>query len=175
MLASCSRWTVSINSSQANTWPATRAQKDNTQCLWRDYSINSLILLLKIAPWGRQPLAVGRWLSYSGVVRILFPEQLRAVTKRLCRCHVIHSVSILKVSMCGAGVCPGIHRGFPKSLSFSGWKEIRLLCRDLLPKRKKYFLCETSVLAADMSEHVERYRRLLGRSGTIAKINWATY
>lgn len=136
MLASCSRWTVSINSSQANTWPATRAQKDNTQCLWRDYSINSLILLLKIAPWGRQPLAVGRWLSYSGVVRILFPEQLRAVTKRLCRCHVIHSVSILKVSMCGAGVCPGIHRGFPDSLSFSGWKEIRLLCRDLLPKRK---------------------------------------
>lgn len=66
---------------------------------------------------GRQPLA-GWGLSYSGVVRILFPEQLRAVAERLCRCHVIHSVSILKVSMCRAGVCPGIHRRFPDSLIF---------------------------------------------------------
>lgn len=100
------------------------------------FSIIHLVLLLRFAPWGRQPLAVGRWLSYSGVVRILFPEQLRAVAERLCRCHVIHSVSILKVSMCCAGVCPGIHRRFPDSLSFfSGWKEISLLCRDP-PKRK---------------------------------------
>lgn len=81
----------------------------------------------------------GSWLSYSGVVRVLFPEQLRAVAERLCRCHVIHAVSVLKVSMWGAGVSPGVHRRFSDSATFfSGWKEIGPLCRDLLPKRKLF-------------------------------------
>lgn len=82
----------------------------------------------------------GSWLSYSGVVRVLFPEQLRAVAERLCRCHVIHSVSILKVAMCAAGVCPGVHRRFSDSSTFSGWKETGPISRDLLPKRKIFLL-----------------------------------
>lgn len=126
-------------------------------------------MLLKFAPWGGQPLAVGRWLSYSGVVRILFPEQLRAVAERLCRCHVIHSISILKVSMCCAGVCPGIHRRFPDSLSFF-LVEKKLGCFVGIFGKEKYFLCEMSVLAADMTEHTERYCRLLDWRGATAKI-----
>lgn len=50
------------------------------------------------------------WLSYSGIVRVLFPEQLRAVAEGLCRRNVVHSISVLKVSMCAARVCPGVHR-----------------------------------------------------------------
>lgn len=131
--------------------------------------MSHLIMPLKSAPWGGQPLAVGRWLSYSGVVRILFPEQLRAVAERLCRCHVIHSVSILKVSMCCAGVCPGIHRRFPDSLSCL-LVEKKLGCFvGIFFRKEKYFLCEMSVLAADMTAHEERYWRLLDWRGATAK------
>lgn len=141
---------------------------------WRrskEYSMNHLILLSERAPRGRQPLAVGRWLSYSGVVRILFPEQLRAVAERLCRCHVIHSVPILKVSMCCAGVCPGIHRGFPDSSSFF-LVEKKLGCFvGIFFRKEKYFLCEMSVLAADMTPLTGRYCRLLDWRGGCSYYN----
>lgn len=171
MLANSSHRTVSINSFQLYAWPASHAQMNKTKCQLNEYSINHLILLLKCAPRGRQPLAAGRWLSYSGVVWILFPEQLRAVAERLCRCHVIHSVPILKVSMCCAGVCPGVHRRFPDYWRFF-LVEKKLGCFvGVFFRKEKYFLCEMSVLAADMTPHEERYCLLLdGRVATATKI-----
>lgn len=63
-------------------------------------------------PWSLANSDGSCWLSYSGVVGVLFPEQLRAVAERLCRCNIVHPVSILEVSMCAAGICPSVHRRF---------------------------------------------------------------
>ena len=97
--------------------------------------------------------------SYSGVIGILFPEQLRAVSKRLCRCHIISSVSVLKVSMRTPGICPGVHACFTVCFTFFDCKEIGPLCGDLLPKRK-YFFFVVIVLAAAVSTGLAHYRRL---------------
>ena len=120
-----------------------------------------LLFVLAIAWLGSLANAGGSWLSYSGVVRILFPEQLRAVAERLCRCHVIHSISVLKVSMCAAGICPGVHRGFSDSSTLCGWKEIGPLCGDLLPKRKIFLLWNERF----GGWHIEAYEALLPPAG----------
>lgn len=86
------------------------------QCIVNHHSISHF---KQVICWpGLLANGFGSWLSYSGVVRILFPEQLGAVAERLCRRHIIHSVSILKVSVCAAGVCPGIHCRFSDSSTF---------------------------------------------------------
>lgn len=108
----------------------------------------------------------GSWLSYSGVVRVLFPEQLRAVAERLCRCHVIHAVSVLKVSMWGAGVSPGVHRRFSDSAtSFFALVEKKLgRFVGIFFRKENCFFSETSVLAADKTRRAGHYRRPPDRS-----------
>lgn len=106
----------------------------------------------------------GSWLSYSGVVRVLFPEQLRAVAERLCRCHVIHAVSVLKVSMWGAGVSPGVHRRFSDSATFFLVEKKLGRFVGIFFRKENCFFSETSVLAADKPAHSGHYRRPPDRS-----------
>lgn len=109
-----------------------------------------------------ESLANGGWLSYPGVVGILLPEQLRAVAEGLCWCHIIDPVSVLKVSMCVAGVCPGIHRRFSDSSTFQAKKKQGRFVGIFFLK-EKHFFSEMSILAADKAKITRHYRLLLDR------------
>ena len=116
--------------------------------------------------WSSLANAGGSWLSYSGIVGILFPEQLRAVTEGLCRCHIIYSVSVLKVSVCAAGVGSGVHRWFSGSWTFFWLKRNRGRFVGIFFRKEKYFFCKMSILVADISKRAGHYRPLLDRSVT---------
>lgn len=117
---------------------------------------------LYVCGWGSLANGGGNnWLSYSGIVRVLFPEQLRAVAEGLCRRNVVHSISVLKISMCAACVCPGVHRRFGRFFYFSCWKETGPLCWALLPKSKIFLLWNEHFGGG----HIEIFQILLPSTG----------